>query len=42
MISPEECRKLVATMPKRIAAVFQAKGGVTKYWKKKTKTLFSI
>jgi len=30
MISPEECRKLV-TMPKRIAAVIQAKGGVTKH-----------
>jgi len=31
MISPEKCRKLVATMPKRITAVIQAKGGATKY-----------
>lgn len=30
-ISPEECRKLVSTMPKRIAAVIKAKGGPTKY-----------
>jgi len=30
-ISLEECRKLVATMSKRIAAVIQTKEGVTKY-----------
>lgn len=31
MISPEQCRQLVATMLKRIAAVIKAKGGATKY-----------
>lgn len=30
-ISSEECRKLVSTMPKRVAAVIKAKGGPTKY-----------
>lgn len=30
-ITVAECEKLVACMPKRIAAVIKAKGGVTKY-----------
>lgn len=30
-ISPDECRKLVRSMPQRIAAVIKAKGGTTKY-----------
>lgn len=31
MITPEQCRQLIATMPKRIAAVIKAKGRATKY-----------
>lgn len=30
-IRPEECKKLVSSMPKRISAVIMAKGGPTKY-----------
>jgi len=41
MISPEEYLKLVVTMPKRIAAVIQAKG-VLPNIEKIIKTFFSI
>ncbi len=31
-ITPEQCHKLIASMPRRIDAVIQAKGAPTKYW----------
>ncbi len=31
-ITPEQCHRLIASMPQRIDAVIQAKGGPTKYW----------
>ncbi len=31
-ITPEQCHKLIASMPRRIDAVMHAKGGPTKYW----------
>ena len=30
-IPKEECQKLIESMPRRLAAVFRAKGGYTKY-----------
>ncbi len=30
-ITPEQCHKLIASMPRRIDAVIHAKGGPTKY-----------
>ncbi len=32
LITPEQCHRLITSMPRRIAAVIQAKGGPTKYW----------
>ncbi len=31
-ITPEQCHRLIASMPRRIDAVIYAKGGPTKYW----------
>ncbi len=31
-IPPEQCHKLITSMPRRIDAVIHAKGGPTKYW----------
>ncbi len=31
-ITPEQCHKLIASMPRRIDAVIHEKGGPTKYW----------
>ncbi len=31
-ITPEQCHKLITSMPRRIDAVIHAKGGPTKYW----------
>ncbi len=31
-ITPEQCHKLIAFMPRRIDAAIHAKGGPTKYW----------
>ncbi len=31
-ITPEQCHRLIASMPRRIDAVVHAKGGPTKYW----------
>ena len=31
LITPEECNRLVDSMPRRIAAAIQAKGAATKY-----------
>ncbi len=31
-ITPEQCRRLIASMPRCIDAVIHAKGGPTKYW----------
>ncbi len=31
-ITPEECHRLITSMPRRIDAVIHAKGGPTKYW----------
>ncbi len=31
-ITPEQCHRLIASMPRRIYAVIHAKGGPTKYW----------
>ncbi len=31
-IAPEQCHRLIASMPRRIDAVIHAKGGPTKYW----------
>ncbi len=31
-ITPEQCHRLIASMPHRIDAVIHAKGGPTKYW----------
>ncbi len=31
-ITPEQCYRLIVSMPRRIAAVIHAKGGPTKYW----------
>ncbi len=31
-ITPEQCHKLIDSMPRRIDAVIHAKGGPTKYW----------
>ncbi len=31
-ITPEQCHRLIASMPRRIDAVIHAKGGPTKYW----------
>ncbi len=30
--TPERCHRLIDSMPRRIAAVIQAKGAPTKYW----------
>ena len=30
-IAVEECQKLIESMPRRVQAVFKAKGGYTKY-----------
>ncbi len=32
LITPEQCHRLIDSMPHRIAAVIQAKGAPTKYW----------
>ncbi len=32
LITPEQCHRLIDSMPRRIAAVIQAKGAPTKYW----------
>ncbi len=32
LITPEQCHRLIHSMPSRIAAVIQAKGAPTKYW----------
>ncbi len=32
IITPEQCHRLIDSMPRRIAAVIQAKGAPTKYW----------
>ncbi len=31
-ITPEQCHRLIASMPRRIDAVIHAKRGSTKYW----------
>ncbi len=31
-ITPEQCHRLIASMPRRIDAVIHTKGGPTKYW----------
>ncbi len=31
-ITPEQCHRLISSMPRRIDAVIHAKGGPTKYW----------
>ncbi len=31
-ITPEQCHRLIVSMPRRIDAVIHAKGGPTKYW----------
>ncbi len=31
-VTPEQCHRLIASMPRRIDAVIHAKGGPTKYW----------
>ncbi len=31
-ITPEQCHRMIASMPRRIDAVIHAKGGPTKYW----------
>ncbi len=31
-ITPEQCHRLIASMPRRNDAVIHAKGGLTKYW----------
>ncbi len=31
-ITPQQCHKLITSMPRRIDAVIHAKGGPTKYW----------
>ena len=31
-ITPQQCHRLIASMPRRIKAVIHAKGGPTKYW----------
>ncbi len=31
-ITPEQCHRLIASMPRHIDAVIHAKGGPTKYW----------
>ncbi len=31
-ITPKQCHRLIASMPRRIDAVIHAKGGPTKYW----------
>ncbi len=31
-ITPEQCDRMIAFMPRRIDAVIHAKGGPTKYW----------
>ncbi len=31
LITPEQCHRLIDSMPRRIAAVIQAKGAPTKY-----------
>ncbi len=32
VITPEQCHRLIDSMPRRIAAVIQAKGAPTEYW----------
>ncbi len=32
LITPEQCHRLIDSMPRRIAAVIEAKGAPTKYW----------
>ncbi len=31
-ITPEQCHRLIVSMPRHIAAIIHAKGGPTKYW----------
>ncbi len=40
LITPEQCHRLIDSMPRRIAAVIQAKGAPTKYWVKYMLILF--
>ncbi len=39
-ITPEQCHRLIASMPRRIDAVIHAKGGPTKYWVHRNKHTF--
>ncbi len=39
-ITPEQCHRLIAFMPRRIDAVIHAKGGPTKYWWHRNKHTF--
>ncbi len=37
-ITPEQCHRLIVSMPRRIDAVIHAKGGPTKYWVHRNET----
>ncbi len=39
-ITPEQCHRLISSMPRRIDAVIHAKGGPTKYWVHRNKHTF--
>ncbi len=39
-ITPEQCHKLIAFMPRHIDAVIHAKGGPTKYWEHRNEHTF--
>ncbi len=41
-ITPEQCHRLIAFMPRRIDAVIHAKGGPTKYWGHRNEHTFKI
>ncbi len=39
-ITPEQCHRLITSMPRRIDAVIKAKGGPTKYWEHRNEHTF--
>ncbi len=39
-ITPEQCHRLIASMPRRIDAIIHAKGGPTKYWVQRNEHTF--
>ncbi len=39
-ITPEQCHRLITSMPRRIDAIIHAKGGPTKYWVQRNEHTF--